>query len=50
MKHLIIYAHPYEGSFCNAILNSYEAGLKEYSHDVKLRNLYEIGFEPVLGR
>ena len=48
MKHLIIYSHPFEGSFCNAIMQSYQESLIENHHQVKIRNLYAIEFNPVL--
>ncbi len=48
MKHLIIYAHPFEGSFCNAVMQAYEESLIANLHQVKIRNLYAIEFDPVL--
>lgn len=46
MKYLIIYAHPYEGSFNNAILNK----IKESVEDYYVIDLYEENFNPVMSR
>ncbi|KYG93649.1 NAD(P)H-dependent oxidoreductase [Paenibacillus jamilae] len=48
MKHLIIYAHPSEGSFNHAILTTAVEGLKQKGHDVVVRDLYAINFQPVI--
>jgi len=48
MKVLIIYAHPYEGSFNKDILDNTLEGLKHAGHEVELINLNEEGFNPVL--
>jgi len=50
MKVLIVYAHPYEGSFNKAILDNTFEGLKHASHEVELINLNEEGFNPVFTR
>ena len=50
MKVLIVYAHPYEGSFNKAILDNTLEGLKHAGHEVELINLNEEGFNPVLTR
>jgi len=47
MKTLILYCHPNPGSFNHAILESLEAELKK-KHEVVLRDLYAMGFDPVL--
>lgn len=47
-KTLIIYAHPNPKSFNHAIVETAEASLKAAGHEVRLRDLYEIGFNPVL--
>jgi NAD(P)H dehydrogenase (quinone) len=48
MKHLIIYCHPNENSFCNSILERLFLELKTVNADVKIRDLYMSGFNPVL--
>jgi len=48
MNHLIIYAHPSEDSFCNAVMQTYQESLIKNNHQVKIRNLYAIKFDPVL--
>ena len=48
MNHLIVYAHPSEGSFCNAVMQTYQESLIKNNHQVKIRNLYAIKFDPVL--
>jgi len=48
MNHLIVYSHPNPKSFNHAILEMYEQSLKEQGHEVKVRDLYAMGFDPVL--
>lgn len=48
MKHLIVYAHPNPQSFNHAILETLQGELLERGHDVRVRDLYKIGFNPVL--
>lgn len=48
MKHLIIYSHPNPESFNHAILETFTAGLRKKGHEVRVRDLYELGFDPVL--
>lgn len=48
MKHLIVYSHPYEKSFNHAICETYAQRLRENGHEVRVRDLYAIGFDPVL--
>jgi NAD(P)H dehydrogenase (quinone) len=48
MNHLIVYAHPFEDSFNHAILESAVAALESKGHSVVVRDLYAIGFNPVL--
>jgi NAD(P)H dehydrogenase (quinone) len=47
-KTLIVYAHPNPGSFNHAIAETAEAALKAAGHEVRVRDLYSIGFNPVL--
>ena len=48
MKVLIVFNHPYEGSYCNAILESARAGLKLGNHEIDIINLDKDGFNPVM--
>jgi len=48
MKVVIVFNHPYEGSYCNAILNTVTAGLKTAQHEVDLIHLDKEGFNPVM--
>lgn len=48
MKVVIIFNHPYEGSYCNAILEAVMAGLQKGSHDTDLIHLDREGFNPVM--
>ncbi|MGF9965321.1 NAD(P)H-dependent oxidoreductase [Bacillus rhizoplanae] len=48
MKHLIVYAHPNPQSFNHAILETLQGQLQEKGHEVRVRDLYAINFNPVL--
>ncbi|WP_341278735.1 NAD(P)H-dependent oxidoreductase [Paenibacillus sp. FSL H8-0537] len=48
MKHLIVFAHPNEDSYNRAILNTAVQSLKAEGHEVTVRDLYELKFQPVL--
>ncbi|NUU75666.1 NAD(P)H-dependent oxidoreductase [Paenibacillus xylanilyticus] len=48
MKHLIVYAHPHADSFNRAILNTAVEALEGQGHDVVVRDLYAMEFQPVL--
>jgi NAD(P)H dehydrogenase (quinone) len=48
MKHLIIYSHPNPKSFNHAILETYRATLAQKWHEVRLRDLYALNFDPTL--
>ena len=48
MKTLIIFNHPYEGSFCSAIRDAVKAGLRKGRHQCKVINLDKDRFDPVL--
>ena len=48
MKVVIVFNHPYHGSYCNAILNSVTIGLQNGSHEVDLIHLDNEGFNPVM--
>jgi len=48
MKVVIIFNHPYEGSYCNAILQSVLSGLKKAGHEADLIYLDKEEFDPVM--
>ena len=48
MKTLIVYNHPHEGSFCSAIREAVENGLKTGNHEYKVIDLDKDGFDPVM--
>ncbi|MEO5356664.1 MAG: NAD(P)H-dependent oxidoreductase [Nitrospirae bacterium YQR-1] len=48
MKILLVYSHPNPGSFNHAIKETLSSELSASGHDVKTRDLYSIGFDPVL--
>ncbi|PHA00064.1 NAD(P)H dehydrogenase [Bacillus pseudomycoides] len=48
MKHLIVYAHPNPQSFNHAILETLQGQLQEKGHEVRVRDLYAINFNPIL--
>lgn len=50
MKVVIVFNHPYEGSFGNAILKAVTKGLKIANHEVDLMHLDNDGFNPVMSK
>lgn len=48
MKHLIVVAHPNRSSFTHALASAYTGELSAMGHDCDLRDLYAIGFDPIL--
>lgn len=50
MRVAIVFNHPYEGSFGNAILNAVTKGLEKASHQVDLMHLDNDGFNPVMSK
>lgn len=48
MKVVIVFNHPYEGSYCNAILNSVSRGLEKANHQIDIIRLDKEGFNPVM--
>ena len=48
MKTVIVFNHPYRGSYCNAILRSVTMGLQKADHEVDLIHLDKDGFNPVM--
>ncbi|MBT2623509.1 NAD(P)H-dependent oxidoreductase [Chryseobacterium sp. ISL-6] len=50
MNVVIVFNHPYEGSFGNAILNSVTRGLNGANHEIDLMHLDNDGFNPVMSK
>ncbi|MCS4300678.1 NAD(P)H-dependent oxidoreductase [Chryseobacterium sp. BIGb0232] len=48
MKHLIIYAHPNKASLNHLFKQTVEETLLQQKHEVVIRDLYQINFDPVL--
>ena len=48
MRVLTVFAHPGSGSFCHAVLERFDAGLREAGHTNEIVDLYAIEFDPVL--
>ena len=48
MKVLTVFAHPASRSFCHAVLERFDAGLREAGHTNDIVDLYAIGFDPIL--
>ena len=48
MKIAIVFNHPYEGSFCNAILETVKTTLTAAGHEIDVLHLDNEGFNPVM--
>jgi NAD(P)H dehydrogenase (quinone) len=48
MQVLTVFAHPGSRSFCHAVLERFDAGLREAGHTNEIVDLYAIGFDPIL--
>ena len=48
MNHLIVLAHPNPKSFTHALADAYAAELVKMGHEFVFRDLYALGFNPVL--
>lgn len=48
MKVLIVFTHPNPNSFNHALLESITAGLEESGHEVRVKDLYQENFNPIL--
>ena len=48
MKILTVFAHPGSKSFCHAVLERFDAGLRDAGHVNEVVDLYAIKFDPVL--
>lgn len=48
MRTVLVFNHPYGGSFCSAILKAVTNGLQKAGHEVDLMHLDNDGFNPVM--
>ena len=48
MRMLTVFAHPGKKSFCHAVLERFDAGLRDAGHTNEIVDLYAFGFDPVL--
>lgn len=48
IRHLVVLAHPDPGSFNHAIAQTYRSAVEACGQTVVMRDLYEIGFDPLL--
>jgi putative NADPH-quinone reductase len=48
MRVVIVFNHPYEGSYCNAVLQAATSGLQKAGHEVDLMHLDRDNFDPVM--
>ena len=48
MKVLIVFTHPNPNSFNHALLENIVDGLKQADHEVKIKDLYQEDFDPIL--
>lgn len=47
MRHLVVLAHPREGSFTRAVATTYVDAVRALGHSADLNDLYASGFDPV---
>jgi len=50
MRVLVVFNHPYQGSFCHSILNSVMRGLDDGQHEIDVIHLDKDQFDPVMRR
>ncbi len=48
MRIVIVFNHPYDGSFCNAILSSVKRGVSKAGHEVDIIHLDKDNFNPTM--
>jgi len=48
MKVLIVFTHPNVNSFNHALLENMVEGLKDAGHEIKVKDLYQENFDPIL--
>ncbi len=46
MNYLVVFAHPNQKSFCKGILDTIVKASEDKGVDVRVRDLYKIGFDP----
>ncbi|HYB57803.1 MAG TPA: NAD(P)H-dependent oxidoreductase [Alphaproteobacteria bacterium] len=49
MQHLLIVSHPQRRSFTQSVAQTYRGALEALGHETVVRDLYRLGFDPVLG-
>ena len=47
MNVLTVFAHPNPRSFCHAVLERFDTGLRDAGHTNEILDLYAIGFDPI---
>lgn len=50
MRTVIVFNHPYEESYCNAILTAITNGLQKANHEIDLMHLDHDGFNPAMSK
>jgi NAD(P)H dehydrogenase (quinone) len=50
MRVAIVFNHPYEKSYCSAILEAVTTGLRKGKHDVDIIHLDNDNFNPVMSK
>lgn len=50
MRTVVVFNHPYEGSYCKAILNAVIKGLQKANHEIDLMHLDNDGFNPAMSK
>jgi NAD(P)H dehydrogenase (quinone) len=48
MKHLVVFAHPNQESFCKGIVDTIELISEKKGDNIVIRDLYKFGFDPIL--
>ncbi len=48
MNIVVVYAHPYDGSFCKGLLDTVVDTLKKRGAEVKVKDLVKMNFDPVM--
>lgn len=48
MNIVVVYAHPYDGSFCKGLLDTVVQHLEKRGADVKVKDLVKMNFDPVM--
>lgn len=48
MNVVVVYAHPYDGSFCKSLLDTVVSHLEQRGANVKVKDLVKMDFDPVM--